>query len=267
MAALLPARTLNSGPTNSMYDSAFLVKEQKGVARDGKETEERENISVVVIWWHHSRLWYAPRSIGPKPSSSSGKVTIGPDYVGHRVQQSATVFGGTTPPRQITLSRHKSSAVNSEFTLPASVHAMLERLIDTMKTNAEDVTVLLVGSSAVLVPVDEGESASAEFAGWRMRLGLVPWYDMCSMWRISRESSFKKWECIISEVDLEWISAGCYILGTARYSLQEVTTPRGKLHIPHSRLCLFAEAADASKYGTPLFIGPATPPVHRLYYS
>lgn len=50
---------------------------------------------------------------------------------------------------------------------------MMERLIDTMKTSAEDVTVLLVGSSAVLVPVDEGDSASAEFAGWRMRLGLV----------------------------------------------------------------------------------------------
>lgn len=34
---------------------------------------------------------------------------------------------------------------------------MLEGLIDRMKTNAEDVTVLLVGGGAVLVPVDEGD--------------------------------------------------------------------------------------------------------------
>lgn len=39
---------------------------------------------------------------------------------------------------------------------------MLEGLIDRMKTNADDVTVLLVGGGAVLVPVDEGEGASVE---------------------------------------------------------------------------------------------------------
>lgn len=49
MAAKLPATMLNSGLTNSMHDSAFLVKELKGMARDRKETEERETISVVVI--------------------------------------------------------------------------------------------------------------------------------------------------------------------------------------------------------------------------
>ncbi|EIM83628.1 uncharacterized protein STEHIDRAFT_160203 [Stereum hirsutum FP-91666 SS1] len=175
MAAKLPATMLNSGLTNSMHDSAFLVKELKGMARDRKETEERETISVVVIGgttadcgmllvsglprraaaitetggvFLQNNIDIGGGPVGPRESSSSTKVTICPDYA-----QKLVYIGDPS-----------LLAASSEFTLPASF---------MLWTSAEDVTVLLVGSSAVLVPVDEGDSASAEFAGWRMRLGLV----------------------------------------------------------------------------------------------
>ncbi|KAL1742325.1 hypothetical protein HDZ31DRAFT_66082 [Schizophyllum fasciatum] len=106
-----------------------------------------------------------------RKDSPSAKLTIGPDSVGHHIKTRAHVFGGDVPTATdyaVACAKMSGQAldVGDPSRLPQSfydnaeeyrevVKRMLENIIDRMKTNADDIEVLLVGGGAVLV--NEGE--------------------------------------------------------------------------------------------------------------
>jgi N-methylhydantoinase A/oxoprolinase/acetone carboxylase beta subunit len=101
-----------------------------------------------------------------------GSLSIGPDSVGYQLPQKAVIFGGEVPTATdyTVLGNSKLDIGDrtrvlgdafdknlSEF--KAVVKKMLERAIDTMKTSADDIPVLLVGGGAIIAP-DELAGAS-----------------------------------------------------------------------------------------------------------
>ncbi|KAK0434338.1 hypothetical protein EV421DRAFT_2011351 [Armillaria borealis] len=211
LAARLPIRTFSSGPTNSMCGAAFLVqgrhhKESMLVVDIGGTTTDcgmllpsglpRQAASVTEV--SGVRLNFScpdVKSIGlgggsiVRKSAPSSPLTIGPDSVGHRIQQEALVFGGNvhTATDYAVVSQNLTSIGDAALSLEvlnedvvkeyeAVVKNMLERIIDTMKTNAEDIPVLLVGGGAVLAP-DKLDGASTvekpEYAGVANAIGAA----------------------------------------------------------------------------------------------
>ncbi|KAK0204503.1 hypothetical protein DFS33DRAFT_1460509 [Desarmillaria ectypa] len=211
LAARLPIRTFSSGPTNSMCGAAFLVqgrhhKESMLVVDIGGTTTDcgmllpsglpRQAASVTEV--SGVRLNFScpdVKSIGlgggsiVRKSATSSSLTIGPDSVGHRIQQEALVFGGKvhTVTDYAVASQNLTSigdaalsgsaideAVVKEYEMV--VKNMLERIIDTIKTSAEDIPVLLVGGGAVLAP-DKLDGASTvekpEYAGVANAIGAA----------------------------------------------------------------------------------------------
>ena len=183
VAARLPIRTFSSGPTNSMRGAAFLVqqdlKEDVIVLDIGGTTSD---IGLLQAnGFPRQRAAYSDlegvrmnfpgpdiRSVGLGGGSivrREEKLTVGPESVGHRLQQESVVFGGSTltatdltvlgsPDLSIgdrsRLRDLVSDAELSEFN--AVVRQRLERTIDAMKTFPDDMPVILVGGGAVIAP-------------------------------------------------------------------------------------------------------------------
>ncbi|KAK0470131.1 uncharacterized protein EV420DRAFT_1616471 [Desarmillaria tabescens] len=200
LAAMLPIRTFSSGPTNSMCGAAFLVqgrhhKESMLVVDIGGTTTDcgmllpsglpRQAASVTEV--SGVRLNFSCPDVKSQPPSSP--LTIGPDSVGHRIQQEALVFDGKvhTATDYAVTSQNLTSIGDAALSLSilnedlvkeyeVVVKSMLERVIDTMKTNAEDIPVLLVGGGAVLAP-DKLDGASTvekpEYAGVANAIGAA----------------------------------------------------------------------------------------------
>jgi N-methylhydantoinase A/oxoprolinase/acetone carboxylase beta subunit len=104
--------------------------------------------------------------------SHDGKLTVGPDSVGYRLTEEALVFGGSTPTAtDYTVIADPKADIGDQSLVSglsldgdaekfrSVVKKMLERAIDTMKTSADDLPVLLVGGGAVIAP-DELAGAS-----------------------------------------------------------------------------------------------------------
>lgn len=194
LAARLPIRTFSSGPTNSMCGAAFLLqgrhhKESMLVVDIGGTTTDcgmllpsglpRQAASVTEV--SGVRLNFScpdVKSIGlgggsiVRKSATSSPLTIGPDSVGHRIQQEALVFGGKvrTATDYAVASQNLITIGDAALSLrvldtdevkeyQVVIKSMLERIIDTMKTSAEDIPVLLVGGGAILAP-DKLDGAS-----------------------------------------------------------------------------------------------------------
>ncbi|KAK1961623.1 hypothetical protein LY78DRAFT_588339 [Colletotrichum sublineola] len=186
-AARLPIRTFSSGPTNSMRGAAFLTKHlgreetmmvvdiggtttdvglllANGFPRQAAAYSEvagvRTNFSCPDV-----------RSIGlgggsvVRKGEDGGGLVIGPQSVGYQIRQKALVFGGDiatstdytvlADPELEIGDRSLAERAGLRDDLPefkAKVRAMLERIIDTMKTSPEDIPVVLVGGGAVIAP-------------------------------------------------------------------------------------------------------------------
>lgn len=184
-ASKLPIRTFSSGPTNSMRGAAFLtqngVKESMMVVDIGGTTTDvglllangfpRQAAAFSEISGVRTNFSYPDvRSIGLGGGSivrlsKDGTLTVGPDSVGYRLTEEALVFGGKTPtatdytvladPTANIGDRSLISGASLESNVQqfkAVVKKMLERAIDTMKTSANDLPVLLVGGGAVIAP-------------------------------------------------------------------------------------------------------------------
>ncbi|KAN0112468.1 DUF917 domain containing protein [Hyaloscypha variabilis] len=184
-ASKLPIRTFSSGPTNSMRGAAFLtqndVKEAVMVVDIGGTTTDvglllangfpRQAAAFSEISGVRTNFSYPDvRSIGLGGGSivrkhDDGRLTIGPDSVGYQLPQKAIIFGGDVATatdytvlgdaisdvgdRSLVLQTTMGKNL-SEF--KAVVKKMLERAIDTMKTSANDIPVLLVGGGAIIAP-------------------------------------------------------------------------------------------------------------------
>lgn len=184
-AARLPIRTFSSGPTNSMRGAAFLMQDQEKEAMmvvdiGGTTTDvgllqkngfPRQAAAYSEIAGVRTNFSYPDvRSIGLGGGSivkrdEEGNLTVGPESVGYQITRKAVVFGGgvsTTTDYTVLADSSvdigdRSKAIEAGLTssLPeykVRVKAMLEQIVDTMKTSPEDIPVVLVGGGAVIAP-------------------------------------------------------------------------------------------------------------------
>jgi N-methylhydantoinase A/oxoprolinase/acetone carboxylase beta subunit len=184
-ASKLPIRTFSSGPTNSMRGAAFLVgKQEKGEAMmvvdvGGTTTDvglllangfPRQQAAYSELSGVRLNFSYPDvKSLGLGGGSLvrriQGRLQVGPESVGYQLPEKALVFGGDVPTAtdymvagstDINIGQPEnvrgslSDKDTTEF--QAETKAMLERIIDTMKTSPEDLPVLLVGGGAVIAP-------------------------------------------------------------------------------------------------------------------
>ncbi|KAF1932111.1 hydantoinase [Didymella exigua CBS 183.55] len=184
-ASRLPIRTFSSGPTNSMRGAAFLVgKQEDGQAMmvvdvGGTTTDvglllangfPRQQAAYSELSGVRMNFSYPDvKSIGLGGGSLvrrvGDKLQVGPESVGYRLQEKALIFGGDVPTAtDYTVAGLLEVNVGdpekvrgilddkdiAEF--KNETKAMLERIVDTMKTSPEDLPVLLVGGGAVIAP-------------------------------------------------------------------------------------------------------------------
>jgi len=173
-----PVLTFASGPTNSMRGAAYLTAREESIIVDigGTTTDvgvlvngfPRESSIPVDIGGVRTNFRMPDiLSVGLGGGSivrqrDDGSVTIGPDSVGYRLTEDALVFGGqTTTATDIVVAAGRCVVgepalvehLDKNFVKQAEnlIHAMVENAIDRMKTQNDDVPVVLVGGGSVLV--------------------------------------------------------------------------------------------------------------------
>lgn len=182
-AAQIPIRTFSSGATNSMRGAAYLTghdlaKSSAIVADIGGTTTDvgvllpsglpRQASAYVTV--AGVRVNYSMPSLhsiglggGSIVREAEGKVTVGPESVGHYLTRDALVFGGKViTASDIAVAAGKAeignvsavSHLDKEMVEQAQrrIKALLEGAIDIIKTSPEPLPVLLVGGGAVLAP-------------------------------------------------------------------------------------------------------------------
>ncbi|MCL6594963.1 MAG: hydantoinase/oxoprolinase family protein [Firmicutes bacterium] len=178
LAKRYPVRTVGSGPTNSMRGAAAITGIRDAVVVDVGGTTT--DVGVLVAGFPRPAAVYVslagvttnfrmPDVLslglggGSRVREEDGGVRIGPDSVGYRLTEEALAFGGTA----VTLTDAAVAAGRlalGTHPLPpgrdrawgervlAEAARMAEEAIDRMKTQAGEVTAVLVGGGSVLLP-------------------------------------------------------------------------------------------------------------------
>ncbi|KAL7797302.1 hypothetical protein V8C37DRAFT_399914 [Trichoderma ceciliae] len=183
MAARLPIRTFSSGPTNSMRGAAFLARGQISEAvmvvdiggtttdvgllhANGFPRQQAAYSDLAGIRMNFSCPDIKSIGLGGGSIVRSDKgLTVGPDSVGHKLQQESVVFGGsiTTTTDCIVQTNPDLKIGNAELVkrlltdeqlnlFRDVIKSKIEKAIDKMKTSPDDIPVLLVGGGAILSP-------------------------------------------------------------------------------------------------------------------
>ena len=174
-----PVMTFSSGPTNSMRGAAWLSGVRDGIVVDigGTTTDvgalvggyPRES-SLPVDIGHVRTNFRMPDVVaiglgGGSVVSTRPELRIGPESVGFRLTEKARVFGGDTltATDMVVAAGHLDIGDRRRVrTLGAAVvdkalarmNAMVEAVVDTVKTSVDEVPVVLVGGGSVLVTDD-----------------------------------------------------------------------------------------------------------------
>lgn len=174
-----PIFTIGSGPTNSIRGAAFLSELKDAIVLDiGGTTSDlgvlvngfpRESSIAVNVGGVKTNFRMPDiNSIGIGGGTivhqhDNGTITIGPDSVGYRITEKALVFGGnilTLTDIAVRLGKinlgDPQKVAHVELNLAQQVERqvkeMLEAAIDSMKTQASDVNLVLVGGGAIIAP-------------------------------------------------------------------------------------------------------------------
>jgi N-methylhydantoinase A/oxoprolinase/acetone carboxylase beta subunit/DUF917 family protein len=201
-AANIPIRTFASGATNSMRGAAYLtghktenssaiVVDIGGTTSDvgvllpsGLPRQASAYVTVAGVRVNYSmpHLHSIGLGGGSIVRGADGKVTVGPDSVGHYLTRDALVFGGkVTTASDIAVAseradmgeKHLVQSLSSDLVDRAAqrIKALLEGAVDIIKTSPEPMPVLLVGGGAVLAPTSLNGASE---------LKLPPYHDVAN---------------------------------------------------------------------------------------
>ncbi|KAF5322652.1 hypothetical protein D9619_002210 [Psilocybe cf. subviscida] len=196
-AARLPIKTFSSGATNSMRGASYLAgMELNRNPQDDPATAKTKgnNVIVVDIGGTTTDVGVILPSGFPRQAAAfievagvrtnftmpdvhsiglgggsriralhDGRVTVGPDSVGHHLTQDSLVFGGTQLTATDIISISGDSGIgDASLTIHVSkeveekahtaIKRLLEIVVDKMKTSPEDSDLLLVGGGSIIAP-------------------------------------------------------------------------------------------------------------------
>ncbi|KAK5121095.1 hypothetical protein LTR85_005579 [Meristemomyces frigidus] len=201
-AANIPIRTFSSGATNSMRGAAYLAGHETGnssaivvdiggttsdvgvLLPSGLPRQASAYVTVAGVRVNYSmpHLHSIGLGGGSIVRQKDGKVSVGPDSVGHYLTRDALVFGGkVTTASDVAVAAGKTDMgdrkavehLEQDLVSQAQqrIKSLLEGAIDIIKTSPEPSPVLLVGGGAVLAP--------SSLAG-ASELKLPPYHDVAN---------------------------------------------------------------------------------------
>lgn len=174
-----PILTIACGPTNSIRGASYLSQKENALIVDvgGTTTDigvltnrfpRQSSLAVDVGGVRTNFRMPDILSVGLGGGTKiklldNGEFTIGPESVGHNLYKEGLAFGGetlTTTDIVIALGKSnigdRSLVSHLDKKLLEKIYnkmvEMLEEAIDKMKTNADDVSVVLVGGGSILFP-------------------------------------------------------------------------------------------------------------------
>jgi len=173
-----PILTIACGPTNSIRGAAYLANKDNaitldvggttsdlGVLNDGFPRQSSLAVSVGGVRTNFRMPDILSIGLGGGTiiHVDGDDVTVGPDSVGHNITEQAKVFGGnviTTTDIADRLGRADVGNATLVEDIPmeiaekadAKMKQMLEKAIDSMKTEAGNVEIILVGGGSIIIP-------------------------------------------------------------------------------------------------------------------
>ncbi|KAK5128102.1 hypothetical protein LTR08_004194 [Meristemomyces frigidus] len=242
-AANTPIRTFSSGATNSMRGAAYLAGHETGSSSaivvdiggttsdvgvllpSGLPRQASAYVTVAGVRVNYSmpHLHSIGLGGGSIVRQTDGKVTVGPDSVGHYLTRDALVFGGrVATASDVTVAagktemgdKHAVEGMDRGMIVEAQqcMKKLIEGAIDIIKTSPEPLPVLLVGGGAVLAPTSL--AGASELV--RRRIADEPPVDPCTYTpTVVKNERTGAQEWLVTETDIKFLADGCYVLGCA----------------------------------------------------
>lgn len=172
-----PIFTIACGPTNSIRGASFLSKERNaivvdiggtttdiGVLANGfpRQTSLAVEVGGVRTNYRMPDIYSLGLGGGTQVTLEDSAWKIGPESVGYQLPEKALIFGGETLTvtdvavgvgmmQMENAQEEKLLSIPTQEIYPQIVE-MVEKAIDRMKTSGDDVSVVLVGGGAALMP-------------------------------------------------------------------------------------------------------------------